>query len=253
MKTTDLIHYLDTYLEINKIPDASLNGLQIEGKEEVNKIGVAVDACYDAMAAAVAAGVDLLIVHHGLFWDKPVRLVGSEFRRVQALIKNSVNLYVAHLPLDWHPEVGNNAVLARKIGFEVAEGFGASGAADGRCIGCIAEAQEGLASAEFIERVVTALNGDVRADFFGPATIKRIAIVTGGGAFLLPQVLRANVDAFITGEPKHSLFHFTKENKLNVIYGGHYETETFGVIALAEHLRQKFQLPFEFFDFPTGL
>ncbi|NUO79243.1 Nif3-like dinuclear metal center hexameric protein [candidate division KSB1 bacterium] len=253
MKTSELIQYLDAYLEINKIPDASQNGLQVEGKVEVKKLGVAVDACQDSIAAAVAAGVDLLLVHHGLFWDKPVRLVGSEFRRVQALIANGINLYTAHLPLDWHPQVGNNAVLARKLGFEPATGFGASGAADGRCIGCIAEAQTSIALAPFLKLLASVLHADVRADLFGTHQIKRIAIVTGGGAFLLPHVLCAGVDAYITGEPKHSYFHFTKENKLNVIYGGHYETETFGVLALAEHLQQKFQLPFEFFHFPTGL
>lgn len=253
MKTTELIAYLDDYLEINKIPDASLNGLQVEGKAEVNQIGVAVDACVDSILAAAEAGVELLIVHHGLFWDKPMRLVGNEFRRVQALIKNEVNLYAAHLPLDWHPHVGNNAVLARKLGLEVVAGFGASGAADGRTIGCIAEAATTLAPTQLLEQLTAVLAGDIRADLFGGHEIKRVAIVTGGGTFLLPQVLHAGVDAYLTGEPKHSFYHFTKENKLNVIYGGHYETETLGVIALAEHLQEKFQLPFEFFDFPTGL
>ncbi len=253
MKTTELIAYLDGYLEINKIPDASLNGLQVEGKPEINKIGVAVDACVDSIEAAAEANVDFLIVHHGLFWDKPLRLVGNEFRRVQALIKNDINLYAAHLPLDWHPQVGNNVVLARKLGFEPSASFGASGAADGRAIVCIAEAPESLAPPQLLEQLTTVLNGDIRADLFGAQAIRRLAIVTGGGTFLLPQVLRAGVDAYLTGEPKHSYYHFTKENRLNVIYGGHYETETFGVIALAEHLHQKFQLPFEFLDFPTGL
>lgn len=253
MKTAELITYLDSYLEINKIPDASLNGLQVEGKAEVNKIGVAVDACVDSIVAAAEAGVDLLMVHHGLFWDKPMRLIGNEFQRVQALIKNEVNLYAAHLPLDWHPHVGNNAVLARKLGFEVVAGFGASGAADGRTIGCIAATATMLSPQELFERLTTVLHGDIRADWFGPHEIKRLAIVTGGGTSLLPQVLRAGVEVYITGEPKHSHYHFTRENKMNVIYGGHYETETFGVIALAEHLQEKFQLPFEFFDFPTGL
>lgn len=253
MKTAELIAYLDSYLEINKIPDTSLNGLQVEGKVEVHKIGVAVDACMDSFEAAAEAGVDFLIVHHGLFWDKLLRLVGNEFRRVQVLIKNGINLYAAHLPLDWHPHVGNNAVLARKLGWAIVTGFGASGAADGRTIGCIAETETALTPPQLLEQLATVLHGDVRADMFGTQAIKRLAIITGGGTSLLPQVLRANVDAYLTGEPKHSSYQFTKENKLNVIYGGHYETETFGVIALAEHLQEKFQLPFAFFDFPTGL
>jgi putative NIF3 family GTP cyclohydrolase 1 type 2 len=97
------------------------------------------------------------------------------------------------------------------------------------------------------------LGSTVRADFFGPAEIRRIAVVSGGGAFLLPQALAAGVDAYLTGESSHSRYHFSKENRLNVVYGGHYMTETFGVIALAQHLQEKFHLPYQFLDFPTGL
>jgi len=254
MKTSELIQYLDRYLEIDKIPDASWNGLQVQGNAEIRCVGAAVDACHDAMAAAVEAGVDFLIVHHGLFWDKKIeRITGAHYRRIKTLLQGGMNLYAAHLPLDWHPEVGNNAVLAQRMGLPVVSGFGRSGAADGRCIGVIAQASQSLTQPELLERATTALAGDVRADFFGTKTIQRVAIVTGGGTSLLPEVVAAGVEAYITGEPKHSLYHFTREYRLNVIYGGHYESETFGVIALAEHLEQKFNLPFHFLDFPTGL
>jgi dinuclear metal center YbgI/SA1388 family protein len=254
MKTSALIAYLDRYLEIDKIPDTSWNGLQVQGKDEIQIIGAAVDACQDAIEAAAEAGVDFLIVHHGLFWDKKLeRVTGAHYRHLKTLLEAGINLYAAHLPLDWHPEVGNNAVLARRMGLEVIAGFGRSGAADGRSIGCIAQTPQAITQAELIERATSALEGDVRADFFGPKMIQRVAIVTGGGTSLLPEVVTAGVDAYITGEPKHSFFHFTCEHHLNVIYGGHYETETFGVLALAEHLEQKFQLPFQFLDFPTGL
>ncbi len=254
MKTSELIEYLDRYLEIDKIPDASWNGLQVQGKEEIQQIGAAVDACQDAIDAAAEAGVDFLIVHHGLFWDKKLeRITGAHYRHLKALLQAGINLYAAHLPLDWHPEVGNNAVLARRLGFEVVSGFGRSGAADGRSIGCIAQTPQPLTPAELMERTTSALEGDVRADFFGPKMIQRVAIVTGGGTSLLSEVVAAGVEAYITGEPKHSFYHFTKEHRLNVLYGGHYETETFGVLALVEHLQQKFQLTFQFLDFPTGL
>ena len=254
MKTFNLIEYLDRYLEIDKIPDASWNGLQVQGKDETQIVGVAVDACQDAIDAAAEAGVNFLIVHHGLFWDKkPERITGAHYRRIKSLLDAGINLYAAHLPLDWHPQVGNNAVLARRLGFEVVAGFGRSGAADGRSIGWIAQCPQALTQVELLERATAALPGDVRADFFGPKQIQRVAIITGGGTSLLSEVVTAGVEAYITGEPKHSSYHFTREHSLNVLYGGHYETETFGVIALAEHLEQKLQLPFQFLDFPTGL
>ncbi len=254
MKTPDLIEYLDRYLEIDKIPDASWNGLQVQGSKEIRQIGAAVDACQDVIDAAAEAGVDFLIVHHGIFWEKKAsRITGTHYRRLKALLDAGINLYAAHLPLDWHPEVGNNAVLARRMGLKVVGGFGRSGAADGRSIGCVAQCPQALRQPELIERAAAALPGDVRADFFGPKMIQRVAIVTGGGTSLLGEVLAAGVEAYITGEPKHSFYHFTREHGLNVLYGGHYETETFGVIALAEHLQRKFQLPFQFLDFPTGL
>lgn len=254
MKTSDLIQYLDRYLEIDKIPDTSWNGLQVQGKAQVQQIGAAVDACQEVIDAAVEAGVDFLIVHHGLFWDRKLeRITGAHYRRVKALLEAGINLYAAHLPLDWHPEVGNNAVLARRMELETVSGFGRSGAADGRSIGCIAQAPQALTQAELIERATAALAGDVRADFFGPRMIQRVAIVTGGGTSLLAEVVATGVDAYITGEPKHSFYHFTREHSLNVIYGGHYATETFGVIALAEHLEKELKLAFQFLDFPTGL
>jgi putative NIF3 family GTP cyclohydrolase 1 type 2 len=156
----------------------------------------------------------------------------------------------AHLPLDAHPEVGNNAVLARRLGFEPTAGFGNH---HGRNIGLIAEAKSAISQDEFLNKLHEALGNDVRADFFGTNAIRRIAVVTGGGAFLLPQAMAAGVDAIITGESRHSFYHLCKESRFNVVYGGHYATETFGVIALAQHLDAKFHLPYKFLDFPTGL
>ena len=253
MNTQELVGYLNKFLEIDKIPDASLNGLQVQGHNLTTKVGAAVDVCLDSVRAAAKAGVDFLIVHHGLFWGKEERLVGSHYERIKSLVDADINLYCAHLPLDWHPQVGNNAVLVREIGFEPVAGFGPSGAADGRAIGCIALAPEEIDRATLIERLCTALGTEIRSDCFGPNTIKRLAVVTGGGASLIPLALHEKIDAFITGEPKHSYFHYCKENGITVLYGGHYQTETFGVIAMAKHLQAKFHLPFEFFDFPTGL
>jgi dinuclear metal center YbgI/SA1388 family protein len=250
MHRQELKNYLDTYLQLAEFVDNAQNGLQVQGREEIRRIGAAVDACQETIDAAAAASIDLLLVHHGLFWDKPEKIIGAHYQRVKKLIEAGINLYCAHLPLDAHPEVGNNAVLARRLGFAPAAGFGNH---HGRDIGYIAETQPAISPAEFLRRLQEALGKDVRADFFGMNMIQRVAIVSGGGAFLLPQALAAGVDAFITGEPSHSRYHFCKENHFNVVYGGHYATETFGVIALAQHLEAKFSLPYQFLDFPTGL
>ena len=250
MHLKELTAHLDAYLQINAFVDNSQNGLQVQGREEIHCVAAAVDACQETIDAAANANVNLLLVHHGLFWDKPEKLVGPHFRRVKKIIESGLNLYCAHLPLDAHTEVGNNAVLARRLGFEPTTGFDNH---HGRDIGYIAETKTALSQSEFLHRLQEALGNEVRADFFGAETIQRLAIVSGGGAFLLPQAVAAGVDAFLTGEPSHSRYHFCKESHFNVVYGGHYATETFGVIALAQHLEAKFGLPYQFLDFPTGL
>jgi dinuclear metal center YbgI/SA1388 family protein len=250
MHIKELINYLDTYLQLADFVDNSQNGLQVQGHEEIFRLAAAVDACQETIDAAAAMNIDFLLVHHGLFWDKSEKIIGAHYHRVKKLIEAGINLYCAHLPLDAHHEVGNNAVLARRLEFEPAAGFGQH---QGRDIGCIAEARTAISQSEFLRRLQMALGNEVRADFFGTNMIQRIAIVSGGGAFLLPQAVAAGVDAYLTGEPSHSRYHFCKENQFNVVYGGHYATETFGVIALAQRLEAKFNLPFQFLDFPTGL
>jgi len=250
MLLQELTTYLDTYLEIADFADNSQNGLQVQGRDEIQRVAAAVDACQETIAAAATAGIDFLIVHHGLLWDKPEKIIGAHYRRVKTLFDAGLNLYCAHLPLDAHPEVGNNAVLARRLGFAPTAGFGNH---HGRDIGYIAETNAPISQTEFLRRLRETLGNDVRADLFGSNSIQRVAIVSGGGAFLLPQAVAAGVDAYLTGEPSHTRYHFCKENHFNVVYGGHYATETFGVIALAQHLEAKFQLSYQFLDFPTGL
>jgi len=250
MHLKELTAYLDAYLQISVFVDNAKNGLQVQGHDEIRRIAAAVDACLETIDAAAQAGVDLLLVHHGLFWDKPEKIVGPHYQRIKKIIAAEINLYCAHLPLDAHAEVGNNVVLAKKLGFQPVAGFGNS---HGRDIGYIAEADTAITQAEFLRRLHETLGQAVRADFFGTPKIQRLAIVSGGGAFLLPHAVAAGVDAYLTGEPSHSRYHFCKENRFNVIYGGHYATETFGIIALAQHLEAKFGLPYQFLDFPTGL
>ena len=251
MKRQDLVAYLDELLDVRSIPDASLNGLQVQGAAEVASVGLAVDACEEIFRQAIDAGVELLIVHHGLFWgNKMEAIVGGHFRRIKMLLEGDINLYAAHLPLDAHLEVGNAAQLAQLLGLQPVSGFGDY---QGVQVGVEAKPAEELPFEELAGRVQESLNPEARIDAFGPPGVRRVAIVTGSGASLLPQAVEAGLDAFITGEPRHSSFHYTLEEHINCIYAGHYCTETLGVRALGARLKQAFDLRTHFFDFPTGL
>ncbi len=251
MKRDELITYLDDYLRVKEIEDASQNGLQVEGPEEVAKIAFAVDGCQATFEQAVAAGFQLLIVHHGLFWDKPLRLVGPLFRRVKTLIVGDCGLYAVHLPLDFHPQVGNNAELARLLGLQDTRAFGKY---HGSEIGIGGVLDPPLPLEALIERLVQSTGKPpVRILAHGPAEASRVGCVSGGAAFLMDQVADAGFDTFITGETSHNCFHDAAEYGLNVVYGGHYATETLGVKALARHLEEKFGLETTFLDIPTGM
>lgn len=242
MDRDELVRYLDAYLDLRAFPqDPSLNGLQVEGKREVTRIGAAVDAALATFERALEEGVDFLIVHHGLFWGKPFPLVGHQKRRLERLFQGGISLYAAHLPLDAHPEVGNNAELARALGLIDLEPFD---------VGVQGRFPEPRPLVEVADRlgVLTGMQPLVHQG--GKGEVLTATVVSGGAAGLIPKV---ETDLFITGEPKHALFHEVFERGLNVIYAGHYDTETFGVKALARHLSERFGLPWVFLDHPTGL
>ncbi|GGN05793.1 GTP cyclohydrolase 1 type 2 [Thermus composti] len=237
-----LVQYLNAYLRIGDFPqDPSLNGLQVEGKGEVSKVGAAVDAAEAIFQKALEEGVDFLLVHHGLFWGKPFPIVGHHRRRLRLLFQGEINLYAAHLPLDAHPEVGNNFVLARALGLTELKPY------DVGVEGRFPKPTPLVEVADLLGRL-TGMQPLVHQG--GKDLVERVVVVSGGAANL---VARVEADLFITGEPKHSVFHETFERGLNVIYAGHYDTEVFGVKALAEHLRERFGLPWVFLDHPTGL
>lgn len=251
MRRAELIAYLDEYLRVQEIEDTSQNGLQVEGPVEVHKIAFAVDASQAAFERAVAEKAQLLIVHHGLFWEKPARLVGPLFRRVRTLILGGCGLYAVHLPLDAHPEVGNNAELARLLGLQNTRPFGRYHGID---IGVAGVLEPPLPIPTLIGRLIQALNTPpVRVLAHGPAEAHRVGVISGGAAMMIGQAAEAGLDTFITGETSHSHFHQAAEEGLNVLFAGHYATETLGVKALARHLREKFGLETVFLDIPTGM
>ncbi|MFZ5624333.1 MAG: Nif3-like dinuclear metal center hexameric protein [Gemmatimonadota bacterium] len=248
----DIVTYLDDYLRIRDVPDYpdAVNGLQVENGGAVDRIVAAVDASL-ATIEGVHRGVSpLLVVHHGLFWDGNVALTGRRMRRVRALLDRDIALYGAHLPLDLHPEVGNNAVLARQLGVELEGQFGNYKGQPIGVYGRLARSREALArTLDDLLGTRTKLIGG------GPATTARVGILTGAGgsSSLLAECRDLGLDTYITGEGAHHTYFDAMEWGLNLLYAGHYATEQVGVQALAEHLSQSFDLPWEFHHHPTGL
>jgi dinuclear metal center YbgI/SA1388 family protein len=242
--------YLDDYLRVTDVPDdpRALNGLQVDGPSQVARLLGAVDASAATIEAAAERGGGLLIVHHGLFWGGLQRLAGRLGRRVRMLMRHDVALYAAHLPLDCHPEVGNNAVLARELGIAGTTPFGRS---DGMDIGLVGRLEVRLD--ELAARIEQRLAHHPYVIAKGPPVTRRVAVVTGAGSFLLREAHEKKIDTFVTGEGPHHCFFDAEEWGINLILAGHYATETVGVRALGAHLQEVFGLPFEFLDHPTGL
>ena len=250
MRLEELVDYLDGYLRIAEVPDYpnALNGLQVEGRDEVRRIGVAVDASEASIRAAAGRGCDVLIVHHGLFWDGNVPVTGRRYRRLRLLIERGIALYSAHLPLDVHPEVGNNVVLARELGMMVEGTFGDYKGMPVGVWGRLALSREALAA-----RLDEVLGGRVRLLPGGPERLERVGVLTGAGGGMIADAIAAGLDALVTGEGAHHTYFDAIEGGINVYYGGHYATETWGVRALGAHLSERFGVPTEFIDLPTGL
>jgi len=250
---TDITEYLDTLLRVREIPDEgnAVNGLQVENRGTVDRIVAAVDASLDAIEHAAPAGSEegtLLLVHHGLLWDGNVPLAGRRYRRVQALFERNIALYSAHIPLDLHPDVGNNIVLARRLDVELVGWFGEY---KGHRLGVYGELS--LGRDELVGRIEGQLGATARLIPGGPETTQRVGIVTGSGGGFIAEAVAAGIDTLITGEGPHHTFFDAMELGVNVIYAGHYATEQVGVQALAQHLGLRFELPWEFHRHPTGM
>lgn len=250
MQRDELVRYLDEYLRVKEIDDDSKNGLQVEGRPEVGHVALAVDACLAAFQGAVEAGADFLIVHHGMFWKTYKPLAGPHLRRVRALLAGEVSLYAVHLPLDVHPEVGNNATLACLLDLEVTGTFAEYHGMD---VGVEARLAAPTTAPAFAERVRERLGVPVVLKPYGPEQVSRVGIVSGGADFVTEQAAARGLDLFLTGERTHTYFHEAEEHKIHVVYAGHYATETTGVQALGRHLADKFGLEISFLDQPTGL
>jgi dinuclear metal center YbgI/SA1388 family protein len=232
--------------------DASANGLQVGTDGAVEHVAVAVDAAEATIDAAIEAGADLLVTHHGLVWGGLDRLTGQSYRRVAPLVENDLALYVAHLPLDGHQDIGNAAGLAELLDLSNRAPFGTVGEA---YVGQRGQALEPYAIAELRELLETDLNTGgrpVRVLDFGPDELNSVAIVTGSGADFLDEAVAAGADVLVTGEGKGKLYHEAREAGISVVLAGHYATETFGVRSLAERIAE-WGPATSSVDHPTGL
>lgn len=259
----EITAYLDEYLRVREVPDDpnALNGLQVQNGGTISRIVAAVDASLTTIEGAAripqsetTARETLLLVHHGLFWDGNVPLTGRRYRRVRALLEQDTALYSAHIPLDLHPEVGNNAVLARRLGLMDMSMFGTHG---GVAIGFAGTAPDNLQTRpSLIMALASTLCISPSAIHLlpgGQERIKRIGVITGAAGSAIAQAHAAGCDAYITGEGAAHTYFDAMELGINVLYAGHYATETVGVQALATHVADRFGLPWGFHDHPTGL
>jgi dinuclear metal center YbgI/SA1388 family protein len=249
MDAKEITSYLDKYLQIHTIADYGPQGLQVEADNPVIKrIALTVDTAPNTILAAAEWHADMLLVHHGIFWRQVEPISGPLGRRVRLLLQNDIHLYAAHLALDAHPVVGNNAVLARMIGLEKIDWWCE---VMGTKIGVIGEINELLSDIQLL--LNDSLQTTVRVLNYGSEKVHNLAIVSGFGADRVAEAKEMGADTLITGETSHANYYAAADYGMNVIFAGHYATETVGVRALGEHLVNKFQLETQFFDFPTAM
>ena len=231
--------------------DVALNGIQVDNDgSSVKKIAFSVDAAMETFEQTAVVGADMLFVHHGLFWGSPARVSGNLRQRIKFLIDRNICLYAVHLPLDQHPVFGNNAVMARLLGLENIEPFGVY---HGKKIGCKGTFPGPVTVDEAAKKIGFMNRPPVGIFPFGKKDCLTAAVVSGGSSANARDAIEEGVDLFITGESFHGVYHDCLEAKLNMIAGGHYSTEVWGVQAVMHHCTAELGIEAEFLDIPTGL
>ena len=248
----DIVKELDSLLEPERFADYCPNGLQVPGKSEVQTVATGVSAHLKLFELARAAGADLLVVHHGLFWGSgPIALDAVLKRRLALLFDSDISLVAYHLPLDAHPEMGNNALLGRALGARQLQPFAHH---RGQPIGFIAQFDEdGVLAGDLFARTAELTEREPLIFDHGPPVVRKLAIVSGGGTEFLAEAAAAGAEAFLTGEPTERAMAEAKETSIHYIAAGHYATETFGVKRLGEHLAARFGLRHVFLEVPNPI
>ena len=243
MKLNDLSNYLNELLAPEKFNDYCPNGLQIEGKPIINKIVTGVTASFDLLEAAHQANADAILVHHGYFWgNEPAPIIGIKKRRIQFLLQHNINMFAYHLPLDAHPELGNNVMLAKRLGLNIKAWTG------DKNLLALAELNQETTLNEFVQLIHQTLHrapmviGDMQKQ------VTQVALCTGAAQHFIDQAIAAKVDVFISGEISEQTVHSARESGVAYIAAGHHATERYGIQALGEHLAAKFGLQHEFID-----
>jgi len=248
VRREELTTYLDEYLRVREIDDSSLNGLQVDGPDQVDRVAFVVDARLAAFEEAARRHAQLIIAHHGLFWGKVEPVVGTLYRRLRALVQGDVGLYAVHLPLDAHPEVGNNAELARILDLKERT---PAGEYHGERIGFGGVLAQPTDVTSLARRVEEETGYPVIRVVEGGRPAVRVACVAGGAAEMAAGFASCGYDTYVTGEVSHSFLPQIEELRMNVIFAGHYATECLGVKALARHLANRFDIETRFLAFPT--
>jgi dinuclear metal center YbgI/SA1388 family protein len=248
--TGEIVSFLDELLDPGTFDDYGPNGLQVPGRPEVQRIVTGVSASLELFERAVAADAGLVLVHHGIFWDRaPRALSPAAAARLRVLLTAEVNLVAYHLPLDAHPEVGNNALLADGLGATAHEPFGEHG---GRAVGRAARfGEDGVEAGELFVRVGQVTGRAPLVFDAGPDRVRSLGIVSGGAAGDLETAIAAGLDGFLTGEPSEPAMTTAREAGVHFIAAGHYATETFGIRRLGELLAERFGVAHEFIDVPN--
>lgn len=253
MNLSELDAWCRSFLEIEpfrKIDD-SLNGVQVgRSAGPVTRVAFSVDACAETIRRAAEEEAQVLFVHHGLFWGSPARIEGALLERVRALVDRDMALYACHLPLDAHPEYGNNAVLARMLGLSEVKPFGVY---KGVTLGFQGSLDPPLTLEEAVRRILPDGSKPRTVLPFGPGGIRSAAVVSGGAPHELFEAVEEGLDLYVTGEPSHSVYHAAQEAGINFLAAGHYATEVWGVRAVAEKLARETGVETVFVEVPTGL
>ena len=240
----EILAFASELLDLASYPDYGPMGMQVAGSREVQRLACSVSASLELFERTASSGAQMLLVHHGVFWDRDSRVIDDAARRrLKALFDAEITLAAYHLALDAHPEVGNNALLARELGIDPSEAFAG--------IGFGGPLDKPVSVAEFTARVRENVGGDPVVFGHGPERIERAAVITGGGARYLADAAREGYDLFLTGEPAEPTLHTARELGIHFVAAGHYATERIGIQALTRRVAEEFDLDWEFIELPN--
>lgn len=247
----ELEQFLANTLQVASITDYAPNGIQVRGQESIHKVVGGVSACLELFQAAEKMGADLILVHHGLLWNKDSRVIEGNLKaRLHFLLMRNLTLMAYHLPLDCHPKYGNNALILENLNLKSIASFGLY---HGMYLSFLGENANYEPFESFLSRVKNLFGGEPLVLPYGPAQVKKIAVCSGAAPELIREAKEAGADVFLSGEATESVYHFAREEGIHFIAAGHHRTEKFGIQAIGTVLSEKFAIDFQFIDIPNPI